>query len=1007
MRLHFKAAAFLIILTTIFNAGCLGQSPVESVSIVYSNTNSNSQVLAARELQRYIFQRSNRLLPISDQLPRGGDAIVIGIDDKLEAQQYSLKTTTRNHRKLLQINGGSDTGALYGAYHFVEKLGVRFYLHGDVISDEKIAFALPELNETHKPLFELRGLNPWGSHSEGMDLWNTDDWKQVIVQMTKMRLNFIGVHSYPEKGGQYDSEATVWIGPPGDFDSNGQVRKSFSSSYFNTLRTQWGYIPKRTGEYRFGATRLFERDDWGPDVMLDQCPLPTTPEGYNTVFNRSGAMFADAFSLARDLGVKTCIGTESPLVIPKDVKKRLIERGKDPEDPAVVREIYEGMFRRIAATHPLDYYWIWTPEKWLWQGNSDEETKAFIADFKLAGEALEISQASFALATCGWVLGPINDRSGWYKTLPGNVDISALSEAYSGPVDPAFNEIKGRGKWAIPWMEEDDSMLGPQLWAARIRKDAADALAYGCTGLMGLHWRTREIAITASALARAGWSQTGWNPEAANDPPGVPETLWYEGPKPPYGRAYTSPRTIHDPINGTEDDVLYQSYRRELRGYRLRIPKGRYQVNLKFCETEYKASGQREFKVQLQDQTVIPKLDIFARVGLLTALELRFDNVQVDKGWLHLGLEPLKKITGKQKMGTCISAIEITNSHFSRKINCGGEAYKDYEEDTQLTKTFNYGPQGTAYEQRGLKCDDLYHDWAIHSFGIKAGPRIGAMFSKLDGCVPLTSHFDGGAGALFPDVRPWSKVKHEYTFLDELENLAPEVEGAGNRDRYEYWLNMFRHLKAQAKVRCFRGQLDAVTNEARKLSDLAERKAMIEAKVFPLREKLTQLIEEAYQPLLGMVSNQGNLATVINWENHVYRRTNLWPDKALVETYGQPLPKMRSETQIYKGPPRLIVPTVLGLLREGEALKLRVIVLDNHRPSDAALHWRPLGQEEYHTIPLQHIARGVHTVTLVPADERSIEYYITATTLDKTELIWPAGAPRINQTVVVLPSQRK
>jgi len=63
---------------------------------------------------------------------------------------------------------------------------------------------------------------------------------------------------------------------------------------------------------------------------------------------------------------------------------------------------------------------------------------------------------------------------------------------------------------------------------------------------------------------------------------------------------------------------------------------------------------------------------------------------------------PLEFGLSDGRLGTCISAIEITNGHFSRKINCGGEAYKDYEEDTELTKTFNVGPQGTAYEQRGL-----------------------------------------------------------------------------------------------------------------------------------------------------------------------------------------------------------------------------------------------------------------------------------------------------------------
>lgn len=954
--------------------------------------------LAARELQRYIYQRTDTLLPTADTILPHGDAIVIVVDDKLAPQQYTLKTRTENGRRIVRLVGGSEVAVLYAAYHFAETLGVRFYLHGDVIPDEKIAFALPELDESPRPLFKLRGLNPWGSHSEGMDLWNTDDWKQVFAQMAKLRMNFLGIHSYPENGGQYDSEATVWIGLPGDFDDQGRVNASSPASYFNTLRTQWGYIPRPTGEYRFGASLLFERDDWGSDVTLGQCPVPTTPQGSNAVFNRTGRMFGEAFAVARQLGIKTGIGTESPLRIPAPLKERLIKQGKNPDDPAVIREVYEGIFRRIAASHPLDYYWIWTPEDWLWAGNTGEQTESFLEDFKLAYQASKAVDAPFELATCGWVLGPIGDRSAWYRELPADVAVSALSEAYSGPVDPAFDKIKGREKWAIPWMEEDNGILGPQLWVSRIRKDAADALAYGCTGLMGLHWRTREIGPTVSALARAGWCQTAWNPEALKDSPGVPPSIYYEGPKPPFGRSRSQTTTIDKPIDGTEDDALYQNYRHTLLGYRLKVPNGHYRVTLKFCEPDQKADGKRVFKVRLQDKMVDEGLDIFARTGQLKALDLSFDNIEVDDGWLHVGLEPVKG-------GPCIAAIVIEGKSFTRKVNCGGAAYKGYEADPQLTKMFNWGPAGTAYEPRGLDCGDLYEDWASHSFGSQVGPRIAAIFTKLDGRVPLVSSFDGGAGALMPDARPWHVVAKEFGFLGELESLRSEVNGAGNRDRYEYWLNMFRHLKAQARVCCAWGRLEVATRRAGAEKDRAWRKHIIEDEALPIREEITRLTGRAFEPLLQMVSTPGSLATVINWEGHVYRNMVKRRDEALAKLYSQPLPVDGAQTPAFRGKPRLIVPTVRTMLREDEVLKLKVIVLDNDRPTDAALHWRTMGRGEYRRIELQHVARGVYTVQLPPAGGEAIEYYITATARSGQPLAWPATAPRLNQTIVVMPKQ--
>ena len=72
------------------------------------------------------------------------------------------------------------------------------------------------------------------------------------------------------------------------------------------------------------------------------------------------------------------------------------------------------------------------------------------------------------------------------------------------PVEPGFAAVKGRPKWAIPWLEDDPALTSPQLWVGRMRRDAADARRYGCTGLMGIHWRTRVLGPNVPALAAGG-----------------------------------------------------------------------------------------------------------------------------------------------------------------------------------------------------------------------------------------------------------------------------------------------------------------------------------------------------------------------------------------------------------------------------------------------------------------------------------------------------------------------
>ena len=179
--------------------------------------------LAAREVRRYVYLRTDLLLPIGTQ-PGKDATIALEIEPALAAQQFRLSLT---------ISGGNEVAVLYGAYAFAEKLGVRFYLHGDTIPDEKIPFVLPVLDETRQPLFELRGVNPWGSHPFGFDAWSADDYKAVFTQLAKMRMNFLGLHCYPE--GHPYAEPTVWHGLAGDFDAQGRVHAGYVSRYFNTL----------------------------------------------------------------------------------------------------------------------------------------------------------------------------------------------------------------------------------------------------------------------------------------------------------------------------------------------------------------------------------------------------------------------------------------------------------------------------------------------------------------------------------------------------------------------------------------------------------------------------------------------------------------------------------------------------------------------------------------------------------------------------------------------------
>lgn len=816
----------MLVLASVCGAihACAGQ-----VSIVHADNASILERFAAKELRRYIYLRSGELPAIRrDSGP--GDTLAIGIDASLEAQEYRLATSNDGRR--LAITGGTPLGALYGVYRLVEHLGVRFYLDGDVIPDARLVWALPRLNERAKPQFELRGLNPWGSHPFGFDQWGADDYKAILAQMVKLRMNFIGMHCYLTQ--PYD-EPTVWVGPKADVRNDGTVTSSYPSRYYNTLWNGiWGPIPPRkTGDYPFGASGLFENDSWGPPSMQGLCPTPASADACIMLHNRVGRQFAEVFGFAGLLGVKTCLGTEAPLkkFMPAAVKQKLKAAGRDPGSPGVVSEIYEGIFERIKRTHPLDYYWIWTPEGWTWEANSAADMQDTVEDVHLALAALGKVAAPFKLATCGWVLGPVADRAAFDKTIPKHVSMSAISRQVGhDALDPAFALIEGRDKWAIPWLESDEKhgLSALQLFAGRTLYDGAQARRYGCTGLMGLHWRTRPLGPNVAALARAGW-------------------------------------------------------------------------------------------------------------------------------------EP------------------VTN-----------EAFK---------------PDSSA--NRTLPVADFYQDMAAASFGPQAAADIAGIFAGIDGKVPLSVAGGCPAGSLKPLTDDWDDVSKPFAFVAAMEELRPRIQGAGNLERFDYWLNTFRYHRMLAKVRCTAGRLETACKQAGAAKPAAARKQLAGAAALPIYRELVRDYGELVRLGMDSATTHDGIATVVN----LMANAQFWsatidqPGARLATLLGEALPPDALPPMDHAGAARMLMPTARSVLAGGESLSLKVIVLNvGDPPAEVTLCWRPLGEGGFVRKALRHVARATYAVDLEPAElnGRDIEYYVAATTASGKQLLEPVTAPAINHTVTVL-----
>ena len=974
-------------------------SAAHGAVVVCPPTNASPmEKLAARELQRYVYLRTGALpvvkqRPTLSMLSSSKQAIVIARKDRavvsdpavrkaaksLGSQEYLLRTTSMAGRKTQWIVGGDDSGVLYGAYRFIEKLGVRFYLHGDVVPDARLA-SLPNVNETGKPIFSIRGIQPFHDFPEGPDWWDTSDYLAYISQLAKMRMNFIGLHCYPEG----IAEPSVWIGTSSDIDARGRVKFSYPARWANTaLDGAWGYAAMPTSEYCGGASLLFAGDQYGSDAAGGVFPAPKTPEQCNQAFDSAADMFRTAFSYARALGVKTCVGTETPITIPALVCERLKQQGKDPADPNVVREVYEGIFARIARAYPVDYYWLWTPEGWTWGDNSDEQVAATVSDIQCALGALDSIGNPFTLATCGWVLGPTQNRAALDSVLPKGCPMSCINRSVGhAPVEPAFADIKDRPLWAIPWMENDPVLTAPQPWVGRMRYDAADARRFGCTGLLGIHWRTKMMAQNVAALAAAGWDQS-WVP--ASYTAALAALDCRTGPLGGQMSTYTSA------VEGTDEDPVYQSVRYNVDGYRLVVPNGTYTITLKFNEPHYSAPGKRVFSVKLQGRSVIEHLDMFARVGQNKALDYTYPDTKVDDGILHIDF--VRETEFPCIAGILISGRTDSGRAYVRKINCGGGIYQGYEADTSRP--------GDKMDGRTMPVESFYIDFARAGFGDEVAVDAGKILAAIDGRgLPEPVGWIGGPGGAATSRAPWETVKKRYLFVDDLVALRRRVHAPGDIERFDYWLHTYQYMRAMAELGCTRGELDAKAEAIAAEKDPSKQQALARA-ALSLRDRLSRLWEQAIALQLSAVDTPGEMGTIDNLERHSRKKLQFLTahDNLLAKALGAPLPKEIELSKTYAGASRIIVPTVRTQVKAGESMRVKIIVLDNERPSTSALYWRPLGGGDYRKVELRHVGRAVYEAKLPPASG-SFEYYVAAQT-SGGKLVWPAAAPRINQTVVV------
>ena len=201
--------------------------------------------------------------------PDAEDAKLKAEVEGLKPQQFLLKTLKHGDRTVLLVVGGDPIGTLYGAYRLAEHLGVRFYLHGDVVPDKQMPLEMPILDETGKPLFDRRGIQPFHDFPEGPDWWNRDGYKadpRPVAEDGDELLRAAHLSRGRRGAGAAGLDRPARARSTPTATREGQL--SLAALHDRQRHRRVG-LPAEEDERlsSFGAAELFDRDDYGADYM--------------------------------------------------------------------------------------------------------------------------------------------------------------------------------------------------------------------------------------------------------------------------------------------------------------------------------------------------------------------------------------------------------------------------------------------------------------------------------------------------------------------------------------------------------------------------------------------------------------------------------------------------------------------------------------------------------------------------------------------------------------------
>ncbi len=284
-------------------------------------------------------------------------------------QGIVLKRATLDGKPALVIGGGSPKATLWAVYELVERWGVRYLLHGDVLPEKPGKFRLPDRDVVLEPVLRVRQWCVGNTFANGTEAWGMADYRPVLDQVTKLKFNRILIVTWPYQ-------------PFLDLKVRG-IERRWATLWFDF---RLPITPDMVGRSLFGDAKEF----WNPD-------LPERKD-YRAFAAAGERLLHNLMDYAHRRGME-CVMTATLSDFPPEFAPLLKNARKiqqlgelsivpapdtPPEDPALA-ELAAAVLRTTVNTYSeMDYLFLNMPEHRQWVGQYEEAWAALDAKYGIS-----------------------------------------------------------------------------------------------------------------------------------------------------------------------------------------------------------------------------------------------------------------------------------------------------------------------------------------------------------------------------------------------------------------------------------------------------------------------------------------------------------------------------------------------------------------------------------------------------------------------------------------------